>query len=70
LYGTYGSVMYPPFCKLILQLGTSGVVVGIEHMEALVDLSLTNIRKHHADLLDSGKIVIVQVDVFVYETIT
>ncbi|KAJ1914212.1 hypothetical protein H4219_004895 [Mycoemilia scoparia] len=37
----------------------SGLTVGIDHMKGLTDLSVRNIRKNHADLLESGRIKIV-----------
>lgn len=37
-------------------------VVGIEHVPQLVEMARQNVRKHHADLLDSGKIVLVTGD--------
>uniref|UniRef100_A0AC35GJ30 Protein-L-isoaspartate O-methyltransferase n=2 Tax=Panagrolaimus sp. PS1159 TaxID=55785 RepID=A0AC35GJ30_9BILA len=47
------------FAKMV---GTSGKVVGIEHMHDLVQNSIKNIRKHNADLLDSNQILIVESD--------
>jgi len=41
------------FAKL---LGPEGMAVGVEHIEELVKLSNENVRKHHANLLDSGRI--------------
>lgn len=43
----------------VRQIGPNGTVVGIEHIDELVTLSEKNIRKHHADLLDSGRIKLV-----------
>jgi len=40
----------------------SAKVLGIEHMPELVDKSIKNIRKHHRDYLEKGKIKIVQGD--------
>lgn len=31
-------------------------MVGIEHINELVEISERNVRKHHANLLDSGQI--------------
>ena len=42
-----------------LQLGPSGRVVGIDHVKELVAMSEANVRKNHADLLDSGRIKLV-----------
>lgn len=38
---------------------TKGLVVGVEHVPELVADSITNIRKHHQDLLDQGRVKIV-----------
>ena len=40
----------------------SGVVVGIEHIDQLYEFGKKNISKHHKDLLESGKIVLVNGD--------
>jgi len=40
-------------------VGEKGKVVGIEHIKELVDLSIKNINKHHADLIKSKRIIIV-----------
>ena len=37
-------------------MGDKGCVVGVEHMEKLYKLGEENIKKHHKDLLDNGKI--------------
>ena len=42
-------------------LGENGKAVGIEHIEELVELSKTNVRKHHGDMLDSGRVILVAV---------
>jgi len=47
------------FAKLA---GPDARVVGIEHIEELVELSKRNIRKHNADLLDSGRVKLVAGD--------
>lgn len=39
--------------------GGSGIVVGIEHQPELVQLANDNIRKDDAELLDSGRIVLI-----------
>lgn len=41
------------------QIGPRGRVYGIEHIDQLVEESVRNIRKEHADLLDSGRLTIV-----------
>ncbi len=35
-----------------------GIVVGIDHIPELVNLSYTNIIKSHKNLLDEGKIIL------------
>ena len=40
----------------------SGVVVGIEHIDELYEFGKKNISKHHKNLLESGKIVLVNGD--------
>ena len=40
----------------------SGVVVGIEHIDELYEFGEKNISKHHKNLLESGKIVLVNGD--------
>lgn len=42
-------------------VGASGKVVGVEHIRQLVDLSITNIKKNHANLLE-GRVLIVEGD--------
>lgn len=42
--------------------GPNGKAVGIEHMKDLADKSIINIRKNHADMLDTGRIKIVTGD--------
>ena len=43
-------------------INDSGVVVGIEHIDQLYEFGKKNISKHHKDLLESGKIVLVNGD--------
>lgn len=43
-------------------VGRTGKVVGVEHISQLVELSINNTRKHHADMLDSGQLVLVEGD--------
>lgn len=38
---------------------SSGIVVGIEHQQELVQLAAVNIRKDDPQLLDSGRIVLI-----------
>lgn len=45
-----------------MQIGPAGKVIGIEHIEELVDLSDRNVRKHHADLLESGRLELLEGD--------
>ena len=40
-------------------VGPSGKVVGIDHIQQLVDWSESNIRKNHGDLIDSGRLKLV-----------
>ncbi|VDO76583.1 unnamed protein product [Heligmosomoides polygyrus] len=47
---------------MALMIGSRGKVVGIEHIPELVDLSKKNTRKHHADLIDSGRVLFVEGD--------
>ncbi|KAI6170780.1 Protein-L-isoaspartate O-methyltransferase [Aphelenchoides bicaudatus] len=47
------------FAKLI---GPNGTVIGIEHIDELVELSERNLRKHHSKYLDNGQIKIVTGD--------
>ncbi|EYC06590.1 hypothetical protein Y032_0075g974 [Ancylostoma ceylanicum] len=48
--------------RLQLQTGSTGKVVGIEHIPQLVELAKENTMKHHADLIDSGRILFVEGD--------
>ncbi|PAV88678.1 hypothetical protein WR25_17254 [Diploscapter pachys] len=43
-------------------VGRTGKVVGVDHIPQLVELSIDNTRKHHADMLDSGRLVLVEGD--------
>uniref|UniRef100_A0A914EH71 Protein-L-isoaspartate O-methyltransferase n=1 Tax=Acrobeloides nanus TaxID=290746 RepID=A0A914EH71_9BILA len=43
-------------------VGGTGKVVGIEHIQGLVDLSIENVLKNHRDLIESGTLKIVQGD--------
>jgi len=47
------------FAKMV---GSTGKVVGIEHIPELVKLSLKNIKKHHSTLLDDEVVKIVEGD--------
>ncbi|KJH53611.1 protein-L-isoaspartate O-methyltransferase [Dictyocaulus viviparus] len=52
---------YLTVCMAIM-IGSTGKVVGIEHIPELVDLAKENTRKNHSDLLDSGRVVFVEGD--------
>ena len=39
-----------------------GKVYGVEHMKSLVELSLTNIKKSHGELLHNGSVGIIEAD--------
>ncbi|VBB26362.1 unnamed protein product [Acanthocheilonema viteae] len=47
---------------MALMVGRRGRVVGIDHIKELVDLSITNINKHHSDLFLDGRITMVTGD--------
>uniref|UniRef100_A0A7I4YXR0 Protein-L-isoaspartate(D-aspartate) O-methyltransferase n=1 Tax=Haemonchus contortus TaxID=6289 RepID=A0A7I4YXR0_HAECO len=47
---------------MALMIGNNGKVVGIEHIPELVELAKKNTRKNHADLLDNGQVLFVEVD--------
>ncbi|EYC06593.1 hypothetical protein Y032_0075g974 [Ancylostoma ceylanicum] len=47
---------------MALMTGSTGKVVGIEHIPQLVELAKENTMKHHADLIDSGRILFVEGD--------
>uniref|UniRef100_A0A0R3RQE1 Protein-L-isoaspartate(D-aspartate) O-methyltransferase n=1 Tax=Elaeophora elaphi TaxID=1147741 RepID=A0A0R3RQE1_9BILA len=47
---------------MALMVGRRGRVVGIDHFKELVDLSITNISKHHSDLLMDGRITMITGD--------
>ncbi|KIH54943.1 putative protein-L-isoaspartate O-methyltransferase, partial [Ancylostoma duodenale] len=47
---------------MALMTGSSGKVVGIEHIPQLVELAKENTMKHHADLINSGRILFVEGD--------
>ena len=40
-------------------VGPSGKVVGIDHIQQLVDWSISNVQKNHKDLLESGRVKLV-----------
>ncbi|KAL3985350.1 Protein-L-isoaspartate(D-aspartate) O-methyltransferase [Acanthocheilonema viteae] len=52
---------YLTACMAIM-VGERGKVVGIDHIQALVDDSRNNIRKHHADLLTDRRIILLKGD--------
>ena len=39
-----------------------GTVIGVEHIQELIEFGKENIRKHHQQLLDNGKIIFVNSD--------
>jgi len=43
-------------------VGDTGRVIGIDHIDTLVDRSVTNMRKGNAELLDSGRVELVTGD--------
>ncbi|KAK0411966.1 hypothetical protein QR680_005951 [Steinernema hermaphroditum] len=43
-------------------VGSEGVVVGIEHIPQLVNLSIANIRKNHSEMMDDGRLKIIEGD--------
>ncbi|VDK77903.1 unnamed protein product [Litomosoides sigmodontis] len=47
---------------MALMVGRRGKVIGIDHIKELVDLSITNINKHHSDLLTDGRITMITGD--------
>lgn len=47
---------------LTLQIGVGGRVIGIDHIRELVEHSIDNVRKHHANLLESGQLAFVEGD--------
>lgn len=51
------------YAKLIeivfIKVGETGRVVGIDHIPELVDMSIQNVKKQHADLLDSGRLKLI-----------
>ncbi len=53
--GSGSGYLLPVFSRLV---GPSGLVVGVEHIPQLVEWSEDNVRKHNADLLDSGRVIL------------
>lgn len=49
-------------CQYLFQIGPNGRVVGVEHIPELVDVSMANVRKHHADLIEDGRLRLVEGD--------
>ncbi|VDN54440.1 unnamed protein product [Dracunculus medinensis] len=49
---------YLTACMAIM-VGKTGKVVGIDHIDELVNLSRHNINKHHGDLLSENRIILV-----------
>lgn len=52
---------YLTACMAIM-VGETGKVVGVEHIKELVDLSIKNVKKHHENLLSSGRVKLVEGD--------
>ncbi|VDM07116.1 unnamed protein product [Wuchereria bancrofti] len=52
---------YMVMMLMSFEVGASGKVVGVEHIRQLVDLSITNIKKNHANLLE-GRVLMVEGD--------
>ena len=46
-------------CALSAMTNYKGIVVGVEHIQELIDFSINNVRKNHGDLLDNKKIIFV-----------
>ena len=49
-------------CALSAMTNYKGFVVGVEHIQELINKSINNIRKNHGDLLDNKKIIFVNSD--------
>ena len=49
-------------CALSAMTNYKGIVVGVEHIQELIDFSINNVRKNHGDLLDNKKIIFVNSD--------
>ena len=49
-------------CALSAMTNYKGIVVGVEHIQKLIDFSINNVRKNHCDLLDNKKIIFVNSD--------
>lgn len=43
-------------------VGPRGIVIGVDHLEPLVDLSISNVKKSDADLLESGRLLLLHGD--------
>ena len=43
-------------------INDSGIVVGVDHIQEIIDYSISNINKHHGNLLKEKKIIIVKGD--------
>jgi hypothetical protein len=56
------ALLYSPCIKTKFQIGPKGKVVGIEHIPQLVQLSINNLKKNHASLLENGVVKIVEGD--------
>jgi len=47
---------------MALMVGETGRVVGIDHIPDLVEMSVQNVRKEHANLIDSGRLKLISGD--------
>jgi protein-L-isoaspartate(D-aspartate) O-methyltransferase len=43
-------------------INDSGIVVGVDHIQEIIDYTINNIKKHHSNLLREGKIIIEKCD--------
>ena len=43
-------------------MNDSGIVVGVEHIKPLYNMSIKNINKHHSNLLKEGKVILKNCD--------
>ena len=43
-------------------MNDSGIVVGVEHIKPLYEMSIKNINKHHSKLLKEGKVILENCD--------
>ncbi|VDK18479.1 unnamed protein product [Anisakis simplex] len=52
---------YLTACMAIM-VGKTGKAIGIEHIGELVNDSIKNVEKHHADLISSGRVLLIEGD--------